>query len=325
MSYKVQLTGEGKQFVVERDEAILDAALKHGLNVAYGCNNGNCGLCSARLLEGEISKVKDSDYVFSSNQKAQRYFLMCANTARSDIRVVAEVADNDMQIPIQNFRAKLSKVNRITEQLAVVRMRVARSHRLRFLAGQSVSLKHRDYGSRRLAIASCPCDATELEFHIQCNHRDAPRNLCEQYKLSEWFEVIGPYGHFTFSENLERAVILVACDSGFAASKSLIEHIVAQESELPIHLYRASFKLPIYMENLCFAWRDALDQFSYSTLPKATDFRSCITDWSLRIISDYPELSGIDFYLCLPDEILLPMKSELIESGALPEHIFGNS
>ena len=322
MSYEIQLKADGKRFVVEHGEAILEAALKAGLNVAYGCNNGNCGLCSARLLEGKINKIKDSDYVFSEILKAQRYFLMCSNTPASDITVAAEIAGDSKQIPIQHFRAKLSKVDKIAEQLAVVRMRVARSHRLRFMAGQSVYLKHRDYGRRHLSIASCPCDSTELEFHIQCDNNKASRNLCEQYRLGEWFDVEGPYGHFTFSENLERPVVLIACDTGFAASKGLIEHIVAQESEVPVHLYRTSFKVPIYMENLCFAWRDALDQLDYSILTAVTADQSCIADWGQQIARDHPRLSDLDFYFCLPGEMLLAMKSALLERGALADHIF---
>ena len=324
MSYKVQLHSGDKRFVVEHGEAVLEAALKAGLNIAYGCNNGNCGLCAARLLKGEIRKVKDADYAFAQNLKARHYFLMCANTPNSDIVVDADVADSSAQIPRQYFRAKLSKVDRPTEQLAIVRMRVARSHRLRFMAGQSVLLKHRDYGTRRLAIASCPCDAAELEFHIQCEDSEASRNLCERYRLGEWFDVEGPYGRFTFSENLQRAVVLITCDTGFAAGKSLIEHIVAQDSEVPVHLYRASLKVPIYMENLCFAWRDALDQFDYSALTHATTNQSCIADWSRRIIRDHPKLADTDFYLCLADEMSALMKSALVERGVSAERIFIN-
>ena len=322
MSFEVLLKADDKRFVVEHGEAVLEAALKAGLNVAYGCNNGNCGLCSARLLKGEIHKVKDSDYVFAENLKVQNYFLMCSHTPISDITVDAEIADSSMQIPIQQFRAKLSKVDKIAEQLAIVRMRVARSHRLRFMAGQSVVLKHRNYGNQYLPIASCPCDATELEFHIQCDSNESPRNLCEQYRLGEWFDVEGPYGHFTFSENLERPVVLIACDTGFASIKSLIEHIVAQESEVPIHLYRTSSKVPVYLENLCFAWRDALDQLKYSTLTNTSDDLSCVADWMQQIACDHPQLSDTDFYLCLPAEILDSMKAALLEHGALADHVF---
>ena len=322
MSFEVLLEANGKRFVLEHGEAILEAALKAGLNVAYGCNNGNCGLCSARLIKGEIDRIKDSDYVFAENRKAQNYFLMCSHTPISDITVEAEIADSSIHIPFQSFRAKLSKVDKITEQLVVVRMRVARSHRLRFMAGQSVVLKHRDYGNRYLSIASCPCDATELEFHIQCGDNEAPRNLCEQYRLGEWFDVEGPYGRFSFSEDLERPMVLIACDTGFAETKSLIEHIVAQESEVPIHLYRTSFELPIYMENLCFAWRDALDQLEYSILTDASDDPSCVADWIQQITGDHPQLSDTDFYLCLPSELSDSMKSALLEHGALADHIF---
>ncbi|MBC6413379.1 MAG: 2Fe-2S iron-sulfur cluster binding domain-containing protein [Chromatiales bacterium] len=325
MPYKIRLKNISKQFVVEHGETILEAALKAGLNVAYGCNNGNCGLCAARLLNGKVSKIKSSDYAFSTSLKVQHYFLMCANTPASDIDITAEVADSSTQIPVQYFRAKLSKVERIAERLAVVRMRVARSHRLRFMAGQSVFLKHSDYGNHRLAIASCPCDAGELEFHIKCDDNQAPRSFCEQYRIGEWFDVEGPYDSFTFSEDLARTAVLIACDTGFAACKSLIEHIVAQDSEVPVHLYRTNLRLPIYMENLCFAWRDALDQFSYSTLAPATNPQSAVANWSLQIADDYPELRKVDFYLCLPHKMLLLMKPALIERGALPQHIFSTA
>ena len=322
MPFEVLLKANDKRFAVEHGEAVLEAALKAGLNVAYGCNNGNCGLCSARLLEGEINRIKDSDYVFAENLKAQNYFLMCSHTPTSDVTLEAEIADSSAQIPIQQFRAKLSKVNRIAEQLAIVRMRVARSHRLRFMAGQSVVLKNPNYGNQYLSIASCPCDATELEFHIQCGSSEAPRSLCGQYRLGEWFDVEGPYGHFTFSESLERPVVLITCDTGFASGKSVVEHIVAQESEVPIHLYRTSFKVPIYMENLCFAWRDALDQLKYSTLTNASDDPSCVADWMQQIACDHPQLADTDFYLCLPAEILNPMKSTLLKHGVSADHIF---
>jgi len=326
MSYQVSLNQSikpnVKPFAVEHQEAILEAALRAGLNVAYGCNNGNCGLCAARLRRGQLRKIKDADYVFASSQKAQNYFLMCAHTAASDLHVEAELAEHGEQIPRQRFRAKLAKVNPLGDQLAQLRMRVSRSHRLRFLAGQSVSLKHQDYAAQRLAIASCPCDSTELEFHIRCAAGELSRRLCVQYRLGEWFEVEGPYGRFTFSESRERPLLLIACDHGFAALKSLIEHVVAQESERPLHLYRASWQLPIYMENLCFAWRDALDQFAYSRLPSVTDGRRAAALWVEQLVADHPQLAAMDCYLCLPSALLAATKSALSDHGASAARIF---
>ena len=107
MSFEVVLKTSGKRFVVEHGEAVLEAALKAGLNVAYGCNNGNCGLCSARLLKGQINRIKDSDYVFTENLKAQHYFLMCSHTPISNITLETEIADSSVQIPIQQFSCQV--------------------------------------------------------------------------------------------------------------------------------------------------------------------------------------------------------------------------
>ncbi|MCG8010341.1 MAG: 2Fe-2S iron-sulfur cluster-binding protein, partial [Candidatus Thiodiazotropha weberae] len=47
MSHKVQVEPSGHQFTVEENETILDAAIRQGVNLPYGCRNGFCGDCRA--------------------------------------------------------------------------------------------------------------------------------------------------------------------------------------------------------------------------------------------------------------------------------------
>ncbi|PWG74732.1 CDP-6-deoxy-delta-3,4-glucoseen reductase, partial [Enterococcus hirae] len=54
MSFKVRLEPSGHQFEVQADEVILDAAIRQGLSVQYGCRNGVCGACKGKVVEGEI-------------------------------------------------------------------------------------------------------------------------------------------------------------------------------------------------------------------------------------------------------------------------------
>ena len=317
MAYKIQFKNDPRTIVIAHNEAILEAAIRAGLNVDYGCNNGNCGLCSASLMDGELVKIKEFDYVYSASEKAQRKFLMCSHTAASDLYLDAEIADYAEQISLQKFRAKLSKFNQLSEQLAIARFRVARGNRFRFMAGQSLEVKHSHYGTRRLLIASCPCDATELEFHLRCQTDHFTQNLFSKYKLGDWFEMEGPHGNFIFTEDFERPVICLAYDVGFASIKSLIEHIIAQESDLLVHLYRmAPEGESHYLDNLCLSWCDALDQFSYSKLPPDNDL--CVQ----RIVEDYPQLDERDIYLCLPNDRMISIKPALVAHGAQAEHIF---
>lgn len=320
MAYRIKFKNDDRPVIVAHNEAILEAAIRAGLSVDYGCNSGNCGLCSARLISGEITKIKDFDYVYSVKEREQRSFLMCSHTAASDLQVDAEIADSAEEISLQHFRAKLSKFNKLTEQLAILRFRVSRGDRFRFMAGQSVQVKHVKYGSKFLLIASCPCDATELEFHLRCGTDSFTQDLFNHYTLGDWFEMEGPYGNFVFTEDFERPVILIAYDVGFASIKSLIEHIIAQESDLLVHLYRlASDDENYYLDNLCLSWCDALDQLSYSKLSAESD--AC----AQRIADDHPLLSEADIYLCLPGDMVVAMKSALIKRGASAERVFGQT
>ena len=54
MSFRVHVEPSGHEFNVEQDESILDAAIRQGVNLPYGCRNGFCGKCQSTLLYGEV-------------------------------------------------------------------------------------------------------------------------------------------------------------------------------------------------------------------------------------------------------------------------------
>jgi CDP-4-dehydro-6-deoxyglucose reductase len=64
MSAHVTVKPSGREFFVEGSETLLKAALRAGLAPNYGCGNGNCGLCKARVVAGEARDVAPSDYLF---------------------------------------------------------------------------------------------------------------------------------------------------------------------------------------------------------------------------------------------------------------------
>ena len=54
MSYKVTNKPSGHEFWVEAGETVLDAALRAGCILPYGCRNGTCGSCLGKVLEGVV-------------------------------------------------------------------------------------------------------------------------------------------------------------------------------------------------------------------------------------------------------------------------------
>jgi ring-1,2-phenylacetyl-CoA epoxidase subunit PaaE len=56
-------------------EPILDAALRHGIDVPYSCRSGVCGTCRATLAEGEVDI--DVNYALEDYEIARGAILMC--------------------------------------------------------------------------------------------------------------------------------------------------------------------------------------------------------------------------------------------------------
>ncbi len=75
----------GRDFFVEGDEAFSMPRYAPACNLAYGCSSGNCGACKARVVSGEVWKIRDHDYLLSAREKQMGYILACSNTAVTDL------------------------------------------------------------------------------------------------------------------------------------------------------------------------------------------------------------------------------------------------
>ena len=65
MAAHVQLRPSGHEFFVEGADTLLEAALRAGHALNYGCSNGKCGQCKARVVSGELLKVRSHEYALS--------------------------------------------------------------------------------------------------------------------------------------------------------------------------------------------------------------------------------------------------------------------
>ena len=263
-------------FLLEGHDSILEAAIRSGVPLSYGCSGGNCGLCKARLVSGEVKKTRHHDYVIPEAEVSQGYILLCSHTAVSDVIIEAAVAGGVQDIPFQQVSAKVKSVAPITDDMVLLHLQTPRTQRLRFLAGQSATLHIASSFSAELPIASCPCDDRNVLFHI-------PRqsgNLFSDYvfdrlKPHDEVEIEGPHGEFILHEKSQRPLYFIAFDGGFAPVKSLIEHALSLKTENSICLYWfGSSQKNIYLPKIPQAWRDALDNFRYEDHIAGFDLRS---------------------------------------------------
>jgi len=81
MSAHVVVQPSRREFFVEGADTILEAALRAGLSVNYGCSNGNCGLCKARIVSGRSGRCATTT-TCCPRPSACRAMRCCAATRR---------------------------------------------------------------------------------------------------------------------------------------------------------------------------------------------------------------------------------------------------
>lgn len=336
MAFTVHLKPSGHEFIVARGETILEAALRFGLSVGFNCTTGTCGKCKAKVISGKAGEILHHDYVLSDAEKSTGAVLMCRTMAASDMVIEATEVTKISDIPYQQLTATVSKLEVITDDIMVMEVRTPRSNTLQFLAGQHVTISLKGAPDRNKSIASCPCNGMVLQFHI---HRTPGDDFADfvfsKLKLRQPVSLQGPYGRLVLDEESTRPIIFIACETGFAPIKSVIEHAIALEFEQSMQLYWiANDEKGHYQANFCRSWQDALDDFRFVPLCSETDWLGAESDPDLpdqltdlqkimwqaaaKVIADHSDLSAYDVYLNGPPEITVAA-ARLLLDHKLPE------
>ena len=304
MSHRIQFKHSRRQVIAQANETVLAAAIRAGIQVDYACNNGHCGQCLARLRRGDIRRIAHSDYALSASEKRNKGFLMCIHEACSDLRLEAHTVSHADLLP-QRLAARISRIRHLDEgRVAQLIVRLPRQKRLHFFAGQYVFLGAKSCPDAACSIASCPCDISCLEFHLdRQGHAALSDYVFSSARIGDKLTVKGPFGRFTLPEEIERPIVFVAADLGFAAVKSLLEHLLARELDVPVYLYRLSSpSKTFYLENLCRSWQDAFDNFTYRELAaaKASDYAEAI----VAAVDGLRTQQAVDVYLSAEQDAL---------------------
>lgn len=58
MAAHIKIKPSNHEFWLEGNDSLLEAGVRSGLALNYGCTSGNCGLCKARVISGEVKKPR---------------------------------------------------------------------------------------------------------------------------------------------------------------------------------------------------------------------------------------------------------------------------
>jgi CDP-4-dehydro-6-deoxyglucose reductase len=317
MTKHIKILSSGREFVSEGNSTLLEAGLYAGLAFDYGCSNGNCGKCIAKLVSGEVEKVRLHDFSINDAAHADGHILMCCNRALTDVTLEAPQALSTDEIPQQQITARVKSIEIVNDNVALLHLKTPRTNRLRFLAGQYVQLGGNNMPTAIQPISSCPCDDMNLHFHIRAVPGDEFSDyIFNQLRKGSMIDLNGPVGDFVLDENSPRAAVFIAWHTGFGPIRSLIEHAMALEAAGSMHLVWITEKQEDrYQNNLCRSWQDAFDNFFY--IPVEIDKGDAgFKDFSIREHLDIKadDLPNYDFYVAGHEALLSACEQILPQS-----------
>ncbi|CDG81299.1 1,2-phenylacetyl-CoA epoxidase subunit PaaE [Janthinobacterium agaricidamnosum] len=83
----VIIDGNHSTFTMDQDqESILDAGLRHGLDMRYSCKGGVCSTCRCKLLDGKVDM--DVNYALEDYEVARGFVLSCQSFPVTDKVVI---------------------------------------------------------------------------------------------------------------------------------------------------------------------------------------------------------------------------------------------
>ncbi|HEB82508.1 MAG TPA: 2Fe-2S iron-sulfur cluster binding domain-containing protein [Gammaproteobacteria bacterium] len=97
MSFKVTVSNSDTSFSVETDESILAAAKRQNISLPYGCDNGVCGACIYRIIEGEVRYPDGQPFALLDEDIEAGKGLCCVGYPVSDMVIELEYPDEDFE------------------------------------------------------------------------------------------------------------------------------------------------------------------------------------------------------------------------------------
>ncbi|MCV6636181.1 2Fe-2S iron-sulfur cluster-binding protein [Candidatus Albibeggiatoa sp. nov. NOAA] len=318
MAAHVKMLPSGHEFFVEGSSSLLEAALQAGLALNYGCSSGNCGACKARVVSGEVWKVREHDYVLSEAEKNMGYMLMCSHTAVTDLVLEASEAHHANEIPEQEIQVRVKKLDSLSDDIVLLQLQTPRTQTLRFMAGQCVKLSIEEGKSAKFALASCPCDGRNLQFHIR-KQNNATAKFIQQLNIQQPIMLEGPKGEFVLGEDDSRPAVFIAYADGFAPIKSLVEHAISIDIIESFHFFWVCQQQEgHYLSNLCRSWADALDNFHYHPLIIQDNIAETTIN---KVLAECPNIEDYQVYVAGIPNLTETSKQLLQHSGLADEQM----
>jgi CDP-4-dehydro-6-deoxyglucose reductase len=331
MSYQITVQPSGRQFMAEADETLLDAALRQGLTLPYGCKDGACGSCKGKVLAGSVDHGKAQAHALKDDDKAAGMTLYCCAHAESDLVIECKQLGSANEIPVKTLPSRIEKLEKLAPDVIELQLRLPANERLQFRAGQYIDILLKDGKKRSFSLANAPEDDALLQLHIR--HVPGGQFTDQVFSTMKARDILrfnGPHGTFYLREDSEKPMILLAGGTGFAPIKAIVEHAIAQKIQRPMFIYwGAKARVDLYMPDLPEQWAAAHANIEFVPVlaelaaDDAWTGRTGLVHQSVTV--DHQNLSDFQVYACGSPGMIDAAKRDFLAAGLPEEEFFADA
>ncbi|NCZ75701.1 MAG: CDP-6-deoxy-delta-3,4-glucoseen reductase, partial [Betaproteobacteria bacterium] len=332
MTWTVTIEPAGKQFMAEADETLLEAALRQGIVLPYGCKDGACGSCKAKALEGNWDQAAHQPSALKTDEASQGYLLTCCSRASSDLRLECRTIAALSDIPVRKMPCRIASIEKPLDDVAILRLQLPANERLKYLAGQYLEILMRDGSRRAYSMASAPDAGDAIELHVR--HMPGGKFTdplfgtgSTRIKEKDILRFEGPMGSFFLREDSAKPMILLASGTGFAPIKAIVEHARMKSIERPMYLYWGGRRpKDLYQQAICERWAVDLPYLRFVPVISdawAEDGWQGRSGWVHQaVIDDFPDLSNFEVYACGAPVMVDAARRDFVERCSLDPKLF---
>lgn len=327
MSFNVRTEPGGHAFDVEPGESLLAAALHHGVGLPYGCRNGQCGSCAAKLLQGDVAYPNGMPEALLGQPAG--ICLTCQAVPESDLVIKVAEVQTAAEVDVRTLPCRVVGKEQLNHDVVRLYLKLPDNQRLQFFAGQYLDFILRDGRKRAFSIANAPHDDDLIELHV----RHVPGGeftdfVFDSMKEKTILRIQAPLGTFILREDSERPIVLMGGGTGFAPIKGMIEHAFHVGIDRPMHLYwGARARRDIYLPDLPLEWMREHPSLTYTPVLSEPD-----ADWEGRtgfvheaVVADHPDMMGFDVYMSGPPVMVEAGRAAFEARGLTMDHMFSDA
>ncbi len=326
MSRQITIRPSGHAFIAQESETVLEAALREGFMLPYGCRNGACGSCKGKIIEGNVDHGKSLDSVLPAAERARGAALFCQALPQSDLVIECREIGAVKDIPVKMLPCRVQTLELVAPDVMRIRLKLPAAERLQFLAGQYIDILLKDGTRRSLSMANPPHDDGLLELHLRNYGGPFSTHVFTRMKEKDILRFEGPYGSFYLREDTTKPLVLVAGGTGFAPIKAIIEHAIHNKLKRPMVLYRGARRpADLYLDELPQSWQR---EHNITYVPVLSDVADG-EKWDGRrglvhqaVMQDLPDLSSHEVYACGAPAMIEAAQHDFCTQRGLPESAF---